>query len=66
MFQDYMNETFNRVNVILVGSLIVALGDDKKKGSIGKGKDMQNLKQHILSDHWKGIVIHTANHLQHC
>jgi hypothetical protein len=55
-----MNETFNRVNVIVVGSLIVALDDDKKKGSVAKGKDMQNLKQHILSNHRKGILVHTA------
>ena len=60
LFQDRLNETFNRVNVIIVGSLIVSLDDDKKKASIGKGKDMQGLKQHVLSDRRKGIVGHTA------
>jgi hypothetical protein len=55
-----MNETFNRVNVILIGSLIVALDNDKKKLSVGEGKDMQNLKQHVLSNHQKGIISHTA------
>jgi hypothetical protein len=59
-FQDRMNEAFNEINVIMAGSLIVSLDDDKKKASIGKGKDMQGLKQHVLSDRRKGIVGHTA------
>lgn len=59
-FQDRMNETFNHINIVTAGSLIVSLDDDKKKESIGKGKDMQSLKQHDLSGHRKGIVGHTA------
>mmetsp|Transcript_28857 Transcript_28857/g.52205 ORF Transcript_28857/g.52205 Transcript_28857/m.52205 type:complete len:720 (+) Transcript_28857:272-2431(+) len=59
-FQDRMNETFNEINVLMMGSLIVSLDDDKKKASIGKGKNMQGLKQHVLSDRRKGIVGHTA------
>jgi hypothetical protein len=55
-----LNETFNQVNVIIVGSLIVSSDDDKKKASIGKGKDMQGLKQHVPLDCRKGIVGHTA------
>jgi len=55
-----MNETFNEINVLMLGSLIVSLDDDKKKASVGKGKDMQGLKQHVLSDRRKGIVGHTA------
>jgi hypothetical protein len=50
LLQDCLNETFNWVNVIIVGSLIVSLDVDKKKALIGKGKDMQGLKQHVLSD----------------
>lgn len=46
--------------MLTVGSLIVSLDDDKKKASIGKGKNMQGLKQHVLSDRRKGIVGHTA------
>mmetsp|Transcript_7523 Transcript_7523/g.13814 ORF Transcript_7523/g.13814 Transcript_7523/m.13814 type:complete len:147 (+) Transcript_7523:753-1193(+) len=53
-FQDRMNEAFNEVNVLMAGSLIVSLDDDKKKTSIGQGKDMQGLKQHVLSDRRKG------------
>jgi hypothetical protein len=53
-FQDRMNEAFNEVNVLMAGSLIVSLDDDKQKTSIGKGKDMQGLKQHVLSDRRKG------------
>jgi hypothetical protein len=55
-----MNETFNWINVIMAGSLIVSLHDDKKKASIGKGNNMQGLKQHVLSDCQKGIVGHTV------
>lgn len=59
-YQDRMNEAFNDVNVLMLGSLLVSLDDDKKKASIGKGKDMQGLKQHVLTDRRKGIVGHTA------
>jgi hypothetical protein len=55
-----MNETFIEVNVLMLGSLLVSLDDDKKKASVGKGKDMQGLKQHVLTDCRKGIVGHTA------
>ena len=47
-FQDHMNETFNDVNEIIAGSLLVSLDDNKKKASAGKSKDMQGLKQHVL------------------
>jgi hypothetical protein len=59
-FQQRMNETFIEVNVLMLGSLLVSLDDDKKKASVGKGKDMQGLKQHVLTDCRKGIVGHTA------
>jgi hypothetical protein len=55
-----MNETFNHINIVTAGSLIVPLDDDKQKVSIGKGKDMQSLQQHDLYGHRKGIVGHTA------
>lgn len=60
-FQTRMNETINEVNVVMAGSILVSVDDDKKKASIGKGKDMQGLmKQHVLTDKRKGIVGHTA------
>lgn len=59
-FEERMNETFLEVNISIMGSLIVSLDDDKKKASVGKGHDMQGLKQHVLSDRRKGIVGHTA------
>lgn len=59
-FQERMNEAFFEINVSLVGHLLVSLDDDKKKASVGKGKNMQGLKQHVLSDLRRGIVGHTA------
>jgi hypothetical protein len=58
--QDCMNEAFNSVNMLIAGSLIVSLDDDKKKASIGKGKSMQGLKQYVLLVHCKGIIGHTV------
>lgn len=55
-----MNEAFNSVNMLIAGSLIVSLDDDKKKASISKGKNMQGLKQYVLLVRRKGIVGHTA------
>jgi hypothetical protein len=59
-FQQHMNEMFNEVDVRMLGLLLVSLDDDKKKASVGKGKDMQGLKQHILTDRRKCILGHTA------
>jgi hypothetical protein len=55
-----MNKMFNEVNVLMLGLLLVSLDHDKKKASVGKGKDMQGLKQHILTDRRKCILGHTA------
>jgi hypothetical protein len=46
--------------MLIAGSLIVSLDDNKKKALIDKGKNMQGLKQYVLSDCRKGIVGHTA------
>ncbi len=55
-----MNKMFNEVNVLMLGLLLVSLDHDKKKASVGKGKDMQGLKQHILTDRRKCILGHTV------
>jgi hypothetical protein len=55
-----MNETFRELNVSALTALIISLDDDKKKASVGKNKDSQGLKKHVLPDRRKGIVGHTA------
>jgi hypothetical protein len=56
-----MNETFNRVNVILIGSLIVALDNDKKKSSVGEGKE-----QYAESEATCSIQPSERDHQSHC